>query len=185
MPQPRRKLLLSLLIDANRINARGKLEYMNHLERWHKDGVISILMPKPAFDQAVAGGKGKKDRFDKAAQYAFTLPDSQSAKDSATLVTIRAILAAGARPTADDVDACILLHAKKYHSVLVTADGASRNQPEGILGRRNELAKIGITVLADWEAVGLVKSRIAERDDYARQWAGRHNELVPSWVGLD
>jgi len=39
---PDRSVLLEFYIDTNRINARESLPYMNQLEKWHRDDVISL-----------------------------------------------------------------------------------------------------------------------------------------------
>jgi hypothetical protein len=63
---------------------------------------------------------------------------------------------------ANDVE--IAFNANKYGAILVTADGGSRRQPGGILGNRVALARLGVQVMSDGEAVALVREKIQERD---------------------
>lgn len=68
---------------------------------------------------------------------------------------------------------------------LITDDGGSKSQPRGILGSREELAKIGVEVLRDYEAVERVRGRIAIRDKNARYMSERTDLPLPEWVGKD
>jgi hypothetical protein len=63
-----RKLPLpQYFLDANRVNAKGKLPAMNQLEKWHADGVISLMFPEPAQNEAEASGNARRTR--KAREY--------------------------------------------------------------------------------------------------------------------
>ena len=66
-----RAVALRFHIDTNRINSRGKLSAMNRLEQWHGRGVIEILMPEPAADEAMRGGDDRRCR--KARSYVHGL----------------------------------------------------------------------------------------------------------------
>lgn len=79
----------------------------------------------------------------------------------------------------------MVFNARKYDAVLVTADGASKSQPGGILGNRDALKKLGITVMTDVEAVALVDGAIQRRDDAARFAQKLTGEAPPEWVGRD
>ncbi|KAF0117446.1 MAG: hypothetical protein FD151_2364 [bacterium] len=70
----RRRIRYTFLIDANRINSRGRLQHMNTLERWCKDKVIRILMPQTAQDEAA---HGSRERARKAYGYIMTLTESR------------------------------------------------------------------------------------------------------------
>jgi len=60
-------------IDTNMINARGKLESMNHIEKWAEDGVILVNMSGVSFKEAQAGKN--IERTKKALAQIFTLTD--------------------------------------------------------------------------------------------------------------
>jgi hypothetical protein len=62
-----RYVWLEFHIDANRINARKNLKYMNILEYWNKNDVIFMEMSEVAQKEAADGGN--PDRFEKAYTY--------------------------------------------------------------------------------------------------------------------
>ena len=90
-----------------------------------------------------------------------------------------------AATTSERNDVEIVFNAYKYGSILVTNDGASKSQPNGILGKREELAKLGIEVMTDTQAVAVVRKLIAERDRRVIQRARRAGAPIPTWVGQD
>jgi hypothetical protein len=49
-------------LDANRVNAKGKLSAMNQLEKWHGDGVITLKFPEYAQSEAEAGGDARRTK---------------------------------------------------------------------------------------------------------------------------
>ncbi len=67
----------------------------------------------------------------------------------------------------------------------MTADGGSKSQRGGMLGRREELAALGVRMMRDHEAVEYVRDEIRRRDDLARQIAAHTGQPVPDWVGED
>jgi hypothetical protein len=69
--------------------------------------------------------------------------------------------------------------------VLVTRDGASKTQPRGILGAAPDIAKLGVTIMSDVEAVSFIRHEVARRDHYAPILAKRFGNAVPDWVGKD
>ncbi|OGR06425.1 MAG: hypothetical protein A3K23_00960 [Desulfobacca sp. RBG_16_58_9] len=147
----RRLIYMFFQIDANRINSSGRLEYMNKLERWHKDGVIRIKMAEPAQDEAA---HGSRDRARKAYEYISTMTESTTPKEIELLKSIERILfREGASTQNERNDIEIVFNAWKYGCILVTNDGGSRCQPGGILGNRDKLLELGIQVLTDEEAV--------------------------------
>ncbi|NJL17316.1 MAG: hypothetical protein HC938_09085 [Nitrospira sp.] len=79
----------------------------------------------------------------------------------------------------EENDVQIVLDTWRHHPYpLVTADG-------GILRKRDELAQLRISVMTDAEAVTLVRKRIQERDDEARDFAANSGEPLPWFVGKD
>jgi len=90
----------------------------------------------------------------------------------------------GAQTTSQVNDVRIIFNAAYYMSILVTNDGDSTSQPNGILGNRDKLAKF-VQVMRDSEAVELVKERVKERDERARKIASMTGRPLPEWVGND
>ncbi len=183
MPVHDRYLYLIFHIDANRINARGKLEHVNRLEKWHSDGLIDVMMSRTAQAEAATGSE---IRMEKAYGYFFTMTDDLTQAEKNRRGEISRILFPEApenRNQQNDVD--IVFNAGKYGAILVTNDGASRSQPAGILGHREELLAIGISVVSDREAVEIVLKAIALRDERIRRMCNANNESPPFWVGAD
>ena len=79
----------------------------------------------------------------------------------------------------------IVFNARKYGAILVTHDGASKRQPGGILGSREPLHALGVSVMTAHEAVDYIRRRIAERDKRARRLASERGVKAPNWVGED
>jgi hypothetical protein len=69
--------------------------------------------------------------------------------------------------------------------ILVTNDGGSRQQPRGILGTRDDLAELGMTVMRPAEFVTVTRDNIAKRDERIRRVCTVMQTEVPSWVGQD
>ena len=181
---PYRSLPLDFYVDTNRINARQSLPHMNQLEKWHKNHVISIEMPEEAHDEAIRGDNPERAR--KAMSYIYSLvsPDMR-AQHQHILKEIESILfPSGAQTPNQKADVGIVYNAAYYKSILVTNDGDSRTQPNGILGNRDKLAKF-VQVMRDSEAVELVRERIKERDERARKIASMSGQPLPEWVGND
>ena len=179
-----RELGLHFAIDTNRINARQGLPSMNRLERWKEDGVISILMPESAYAEALRGADAK--RLLKTRLMIFSINTLESPDELELRGKVEKIICPSGRPdasTANDID--IIVNAHKYGCILITADGGSRSQPGGILGRHKELLALGIRVVSDAEAVALVEQCIRSRDEAAIKSASVQQEEPPAWVGED
>lgn len=172
------------MIDANRINARQTDPYMNQIEQWRENEVIEVLMSEVAYNEARAGGSARRAHKVSEHIYSITLADTDGEKEK--LRQIEAILFPGGASTPSERnDVEIVFNATKYMRTLITADGGSRRQPGGILGNRAALARIGVKVVTAEEAVALVKERIAQRDDRARQESAMDGVPLPPWVGQD
>jgi hypothetical protein len=181
---PDRSLPLEFYIDTNRINARQDLPYMNQLEKWHRNGVISIQMAEEAHDEAIRGNNPERTRKARSYIYSIVPPDMQ-AQYRHILKGIEGILfPSGAQTPSQMNDVRIAFNAAYYMSILVTNDGDSSTQPNGILGNREKLAKF-VQVMRDSEAVELVKERIRQRDERARRIASMIGQPLPEWVGND
>ena len=170
-------------IDANRINARGALPNMTRLEKWHADGVIDISMADVAQAEAATGSTA---RARKASLRTFSVSTNRNSEEEQMLDRIEQTLFSGGAPTQSDRnDALIVFSAWKHRCTLITNDGASKSQPGGILGHRDELARLGIPIMSDAEAVAWVEARIRERDERAVLMHRDFGEPLPCWVGND
>lgn len=179
---PKRRLVLEFYIDTNRINARQGLPNMNQLEKWHANHVISIQMPVEAHDEAIRGNSPQRARKVRSYIYSIVSPDMQ---DRHILKEIECILFPGGAQAPNEVnDVRIVFNAHYYMAILLTNDGDSSTQPNGILGNRDKLAKY-VQVMRDSEAVELVKERIRQRDKRARKVASMTGQPLPEWVGKD
>jgi hypothetical protein len=185
LKMPERYVYLSFIIDTNRVNARGNLLYMNQLEKWHNNDVVQIEVPEEAFQEMADGGYTPGTM--KAKSYGRTIVTARmQAKYQRDRQKVESILfPSGARKKSERNDIGIVLNARHYRAILVTNDGDSKSQPNGILGNKAELAKLGIQVMRDSEAVELVKKKIKERDGLARAIAEKTGEALPQWVGVD
>lgn len=163
-------------IDANRINARGKQLNVTRLERWAADGVIYLSMAEEARQEASVGDSARRR---KAFFIESTLELGDSPGEQALKGQIERILfPGGARNQNEQNDVLIAFQARKYLSILVTADGNT-------LRHRHELLQLGIEVMTDAEAVAWVEERIRKRDALARQHEQDLQRSLPDWVGKD
>lgn len=184
MKMPSRYVSLDFSIDTNRINAMQKCGAMNQLETWHQKNVIQIDMCNIAQKEA---SKGSAARFEKASGYIYPIT-LDSHRNSREFAEIRKILfpTKQALTPNEENDVIVVLHAKENHCILVTNDGDSKRQPNGILGNMARLFKdLGVKVMRDTDAVELVEQKIMERDARARRIAERTGEHLQEWVGKD
>ena len=184
MEMPSRYVSLDFSIDTNRINAMQKCEAMNLLETWHQNNVIQIDMCDIAQTEVA---KGSAARFGKASNYIYPIT-LDSHRTSREFTEIKKILfpTKQALTSNEENDVIVILHAKLNHSILVTNDGDSKRQPNGILGNKDRLFKdLGVKVMRDTDAVALVEQKIIERDVRARRVAKRTGEPIQEWVGKD
>jgi hypothetical protein len=181
-----RKLPLpQFFIDTNMINARGRLPFMNLIEKWHENDVIALRMPLDAQAEAEAGFS--PSRTLKAWSYITPLPLITTPKEQAKVELIRRILC-GSRPISksDERDARIVFTAVKYHAILITGDGASNSQPRGILGGASELKQsVGAQIMSPADAVTLIRRYIATRDTFIRRFVKQRHLHLPDWIGAD
>jgi hypothetical protein len=179
-----RFVYVSLHVDANRVNARTTLPNMNRLEKWRDDEVILMQMSRTAQEEAAAGGSAARSQ--KARSYIFTLTGNLIDEERRQVDAIeRVLFPIGAVTPNERNDVDVVFNATKYGAILVTADGASKRQPGGILGNRAGLAALGVQVMTDDEAVAHVRRKIHERDELAVWRARRDGKPVPAWVGAD
>lgn len=178
-----RNLKIYVLLDANRINSRQKLPWMNQLDEWADNDVIRLQMSETSQSEAARGGE---KQCHKAMGYSATETLAESPHEELWLQQIEEILFGKAEDESQRNDVDIVFNAKKYGAILVTNDGDSKRQPRGVLGCRDELKnRMGICVMTDEEAVAHIKDKIAQRDENARKQAEMEGTPVPDWVGRD
>lgn len=184
MNQVDRFVYRSFQIDTNRVNSRGHLPYMNQLEQWHHNGVIHIDWSEVAQKEAIQSQD--QQRIEKAWEYIFSETLANTQEEQEDLRKIEAILFPGGTKTQNQKnDVEIVFNAKKYPSILITADGASKSQPGGILGHKIELKAMGIEVMSDKEAVAYIQNLIQRRDKTAIELYEKFALPLPDWVGKD
>ena len=184
MKMPPRYVSLDFSIDTNRINARQKCKAMNQIETWHQNDVIQIDMCDIAQEEA---SEGSAARFEKASGYVYPIT-LDSHRNSREFTEIRKMLfpTKKALTPNEENDVIVVLHARANHCILVTNDGGSNRQPNGILGNKDRLfKKLRIKVMRDTYAVALVEQKIMERDARAHRNSERTGEPLPEWVGRD
>ena len=157
---------------------------MNRLERWHKKGVITLVMSVVAQSEATAGGD--HNRKSKAYEYVFTETQASTSGEKKLLQEIEDILfPSGARLESERNDVEIVFNAIKYEATLIANDGESKRQPGGMLGNLQILKSLGAEILSDEEAVELVRELIKKRDENARRYCVQVKKPLPDWVGKD
>ena len=168
------------------INARGRHPFMNLIEKWHQNGVISLEMPETAQFEAEAGDCAHRTL--KAWSYTAPLLLITTAAEKERVELIERLLC-GAKPMSksDRRDALIVFTSVQWHAILITADGASNSQPRGILGAATELRQaVGAQIMSAADAVKLIRREISARDNRARCLLERGQlRCLPAWVGKD
>lgn len=171
-----------LHIDANLINARQKIHNINQLERWNRDGVVTINISSTAHAEAKAGGN--KKRTDKANEQIYTTMPPANTSDPFYQKIEVAIFPNGAKNDNQRNDVKIVFKAAKSEAILVTGDGGSNRQPGGILGNRHKLRGI-VKILSPEEAVSCIMKKIRNRDELNMQIHQKFGLELPAWTGLD
>lgn len=170
-------------IDTNLINARGKLEAMNQIEKWAEEELILVNMSGVSFKEAQAGGN--LERTKKALSQIFTLTDENiDPNDPLYLKIETALLPEGAKTDNERNDVKIIYEAAHYAAILVTRDGGSRTQPGGILGNRDKLINI-VMIFSDFEAEAFIREEIKKRDEFNQRVNREYGVELPEWTGKD
>ena len=133
---------------------------MNQLEQWAAADVIGLDMAEVVLNEATAGGN--RERSNKARQSPYSEALATTPREQDMLAAIERILfpdGADDQNKRNDVE--IVFTAAKYDRILVTADGASKTQPGGILGNAVALKKaVGVEIMTDEEATAAVQKKI-------------------------
>ena len=171
-----------LHIDTNLINARQKLSAVNQLERWYEDEVILINMSSTACLEAQADRNAI--RVKKVNKQIFTATTAIKASDPLFVKVEAALFPDGAMNENQRNDVRIVCEAAKYAAILVTADGASKTQPGGMLGNRHKITHL-VKILSPKEAVEFVRTKICERDEFNARVVKECGGSLPPWTGRD
>lgn len=186
MSAVQRTIARGYMIDTNRANSAGRLPHMNQLEKWRDDGVIELIMSDTVRDEIAAGGSALQRRVD---GQIFTIGTELNQDEEGVRSRIASIIVPDGAKTPNQNqrnDVEIVFQAKKYMRALITDDGASRRQPGGILGNRDQLLReLGIQVWRDEEAVEEIRKLIRARDELARWHHREMGDPLPDWVGVD
>lgn len=185
MSMPARHITLPRFqVDANRINASRKLSFMNQLEKWEENGVITLDISKTAMDEAAAGS-ARRGRKTMGMVYSLTCSMNNNEKQQMRTISYT-LFPDGCNTENERRDVEIIFNAKKYGYTLITNDGGSKRQPGGMLGNRKALKQaVGVDIVTDEEAVEMVKRKIILRDNLARQVALETGQCLPAWVEKD
>lgn len=176
---PRKLSGAQFFLDANRVNAKGKLLAMNQLEKWHADGVIRLKFPEYAQNEAEAGGDAR--RTQKAREYWIPQTAITTDEERERLSKLeRTIFGDAPLSQQDKNDALNVFTAQKYFAILVTADGELLQAAARL---RSEIGSVD--VMTDESAVEQVRQRIRVCDRMARADAAREGCPLPDWVGED
>ncbi|MBI9051312.1 MAG: hypothetical protein JEZ00_17950 [Anaerolineaceae bacterium] len=126
-------------------------------------------------------------RVSKAYSYIYSITIINNTNDLKVIKQIENIIFPnGANNNNQKNDVLIVFTALADESILITNDGASKSQPGGILGHRNELKNtVNVTIMTDEEAVILVREKIQIRDNSIRKVCQLTGESLPDWIGKD
>jgi hypothetical protein len=165
------------------INARGKLNSMNQIEKWAEDGVILVNMSGVCLKEAQAGNN--PERTKKALSQIFTFTDMNISPSDNLYCKIESVLFLGGAQTENQKhDTKIVFEAAKYQAILIRRDGGSRRQPGAIIGNRDKLRDF-VKIMTDTEAVPFIRDKINERDNFNKTVAREYGGQLPDWTGKD
>ncbi|RUR71286.1 hypothetical protein EJP67_30000 [Variovorax guangxiensis] len=182
-----RRLLFTRVfqLDANLINAKQKVKAVNQLETWRDNGVICLAASNAELMKAQASGGAAAHRT-KLDSRTFTVDEASEAEEEHIYSKVEAILWSKAANDNHADDVAIVCEAIKWRAILVTDDGNSKPQPEGIYGNREKLRQeFGLQVLRPESAVQFIRSKISERDEFNARVAALTGKLAPGWTGQD
>jgi len=144
------------LLDANACNSRQRIDELTELERLGREGVIELQYTETTWDEA---RRGSEPRDEKVAKFLFTgLPADSAHQGPWREAITRVLFPDGSLNESRKHDVEALLTAKMSGGVFVTRDGASKSQPRGILGSKDELAMLGIEVVNFTQALRIART---------------------------
>ena len=133
---PTKRLLhICFSVDTNCVNARQRMAAMNRLEQWAEDELIQLFTAKTAQSEMVVGNN--IDRQKKAYNFIYTISEITTSEELDKLRLIeKVIFPEGAKTQNSKNDVEIVFNAGKYNHPLITKNGGSKSQPDGILGNK-------------------------------------------------
>ena len=147
----------NILVDTNLVNAREKNLYMNQLEYWFQNEIISYIYTDITIEKEL---KYFRPGYKKATKKGFQILCSDNYDYLDKVTEFSKIVFKNDYNCLDDNeknDIDIIYCACNGCRILVTNDGASKKQPRGILGSRKELEeKFGLKIYRDYEIVNYV-----------------------------
>jgi hypothetical protein len=168
----------TLYIDANRINSRQGLPYMNQIERWADDEVIFTEMTEVSQREAFAGENPY--RLQKASEYIASCAEISTPEERRLVVEIgRHIFPNGPQNLNERRDVLNVFIAIKYDGILLNNDRAVRSAQQTLTRLR------AVTIMTDQEAVAFIDQKVSERDRRIRLYCKDFDEPVPQWCGRD
>lgn len=175
----------TFIIDTNRVNSRGGLPAMNQLEALEKRGDIKLRYTEEIWREHQGANNPKTDAASRKYPAVFheSLDERENEAERKKITDI--VFPKGLRDENDKTDVEILRVAKSWNAILVTNDGGSKRQPGGILGAKQKLANIGITIMRDTEAVEHAEREIRSRDAIELRFAVKEGREPASWVRLE
>ncbi|MBI2796796.1 MAG: hypothetical protein HYX65_08845 [Gemmatimonadetes bacterium] len=171
------------MIDTNAINARQASNALNQIEAWRATGAVLHMMSVPAYREASAGGD--EVRAAKADRQLQGIAHYGGDEEPMWKAIERTIFPSGAGTQSQRNDVEIVFQARAWGYVLVTMDGASRRQPGGILGARERLAELGVTVMRPEEFVATTRERISAHHQRVRRNCALAGTPLPDWIDKD
>jgi hypothetical protein len=152
--------LIVFQMDTNCLNAKQGMEPINKLEKWAEDEHITLVWSQTA--QEEAKNNNKPHLHKKANTHIYTIEEEDDSNTNPENIKIQVFSIMGINENSSQSeinDAKIICEAAKYCAVLVTNDGASKNQPTGILGRKHELSRF-VRIMSPDEAVAHVQKTL-------------------------
>ena len=141
-------------------------------------------MSETARKEGLAGSDERRRR--KTNKLIFTIHQDADTGDQTPIFkkVETALFAEGAKTENQKNDVRIVCEANKYCAILVTNDGGSKRQPDGILGNRDKLRDV-VEIMSPSEAVTHVRKKIIERDESNRRVGREFGGELPNWTGQD
>ena len=169
-------------LDANRINGRGRLVYVNELEMWRDLGIIMLGLSEVIHGEVILndkdGRRGAKARMETRTETLISNPEEKRLFHRIELVLFGE---KGPRNQNESNDVEALFNAKKYHRTFVTDDG-SGGRERGILTHREELADLGIPIVTDHEAVLDVRKVLRVKAHNMSEICSFLGKPQPEWI---
>jgi len=136
------------LLDANACNALQSIGELNQLERLALAGKIDLMYTETTWDEARFGSLTRNKKVSNFFFVGLSEDVEHSQLQQPWRDEIgRVVFPRGIKTDNERRDVEALLTVRMTDGYFVTNDGASKNQPRGILGCKSQLSALGIKVL--------------------------------------